>query len=328
MHMHHHHRDANEIAPGLRAFGQGIYGLDSRYTRHEFDAIHLIVEKGRVAVIDTGTQYSVPYVLDALKALRLGPEAVDFIVLTHVHLDHAGGAGALLQQCPHAKVTIHPRGARHMIDPSKLWEAVCQVYSPEVAQRDYGGLTPIDPSRIIETPEGAEISLAGRRIVFWDAPGHAKHHVFIVDTQSQSVFTGDTFGISYRDLDTAQGPYIFVSCTPSQFDPQAMKASITRVMQSSPRAVYLTHYAELRTVQEAGQFLLGQVDRYVEIAHRHADKGLQRARAIEADLQTLLFAEARAQGVTLSDAELRRLLDVDLRLNADGLVCYLDGLKA
>lgn len=327
MHMHHHHRDADEIIPGLRAFDQGIYGLDARYTRQEFDAIHLIVEKGRVAVIDTGTQYSVPHVLDALKALSLGPDAIDFIVLTHVHLDHAGGAGALLQHCPQAKVTVHPRGARHMVDPSKLWEAVCQVYSPEVAQRDYGGLTPIDSARIIETPEGSEISLAGRRIVFWDAPGHAKHHVFIVDAQSQSVFTGDTFGISYRDLDTAQGPYIFASCTPSQFDPQAMKASITRVMQSAPRAVYLTHYAELRTVQEAGQFLLGQIDRYVEIAHRHADKSTNRARAIEADLQGLMFAEARAQGVSLSDTELRRLLDVDLRLNADGLVCYLDGLN-
>jgi hydroxyacylglutathione hydrolase len=328
MHMHHHHRNAKDITVGLRAFGHGIYGLDSRYTRQEFDAIHLIVEEGRVAIIDTGTQYSVPYVLEALKALGLGPEAVDFIILTHVHLDHAGGAGALLAQCPKAKVTVHPRGARHMADPSKLWEAVCQVYSPEVARRDYGGLTPIDASRIIETPEGSEISLAGRRIVFWDAPGHAKHHVFIVDTQSQSVFTGDTFGISYRDLDTAQGPYIFASCTPSQFDPQAMKASVKRVMQSAPRAVYLTHYAELRTVQEAGQFLLGQIDRYLEIAHRHADKGTHRARAIEADLEALLFAEARTQGVNLPDAELRRLLDVDLRLNADGLVCYLDGLKA
>ena len=328
MQMHHHHRQAEEIGVGLRAFGHGIYGLDSRYTRGEFDAIHLIVEKGRVAVIDTGTQYSVPYVLEALQTLGLGPEAVDFIVLTHVHLDHAGGAGALLAQCPQAKVTVHPRGARHMIDPSKLWEAVCQVYSPEVAQRDYGGLTPIDPTRIIETPEGSEISLAGRRIIFWDAPGHARHHVFIFDTESHSFFTGDTFGISYREFDTAQGPYIFVSCTPSQFDPEAMRASIRRVMESRPRAVYLTHYAELRTVQEAGRFLLGQIDRYIDIAHRHAERGAERARAIEEDLQSLMFSEARAQGVALPDTELRMLLDIDLRLNADGLVCYLDGLKA
>jgi hydroxyacylglutathione hydrolase len=328
MHTHHHHRQAEPVAAGLRHFGHGIYGLDSGYTRDEFDAIHLIVEKGHVAVVDTGTQYSVPYVLKALAALNLGPEAVDFIVLTHVHLDHAGGAGALLQQCPNAQVTVHPRGTRHMVDPSKLWEAVCQVYSPEVAHRDYGGLTPIDPARIIETPEGHTISLAGRTIVFWDAPGHAKHHVFIHDTQSNSFFTGDTFGISYRELDTNQGPYVFASCTPSQFDPEALKASISRVMQAQPRAVYLTHYAELRCVQEAGAFLLGQIDRYTEIAHRHADKGASRAKAIEQDLQTMMFSEARAQGVDMTDAQLRHILDIDLRLNADGIVCYLDGRKA
>lgn len=328
MHTHHHHRQAQEVIPGLRHFGQGIYGLDSGYTRDEFDAIHLIVENGRVAVIDTGTQYSVPFVTKALAALDLGPEAVDFIILTHVHLDHAGGAGALSQHCPNAQVTVHPRGTRHLVDPSKLWDAVCQVYSPEVAHRDYGGLTPIDRARIIETPEGHTVSLAGREIVFWDAPGHAKHHVFIYDPQSQSFFTGDTFGISYRELDTAQGTYIFASCTPSQFEPEALKASITRVMRSNPRAVYLTHYAELRSVQEAGEFLLGQIDRYVEIAHRHANKGAGRARAIENDLQTMMFAEARGHGVDMTDAQLRTILDIDLRLNADGIVCYLDGLKS
>lgn len=323
----HQHAAAAQITPLLRDFGHGIYALDSGYFRDEFDAVHLMVEKGRVAVIDTSTKYAVPRILGALDALGLGPGHVDWILLSHVHLDHAGGAGELLKHCPHAKVTVHPRGARHMIDPSKLWEAVCEVYGTEMAIREYGGLDPMPADRVVETAEGAAIDLAGRRIEFWDAPGHARHHVYIRDVRSNRFFTGDTFGISYRDFDSAQGAYVFITSSPSQFDPESFKASIGRIAAAQPPAVYLTHYAEVRDVARHAEHLLRQIDDFTRIALAHRGAGPDRASRIREDLSHLMLAEIREHGVQLTDAQCLEVLNLDLKLNADGLVCWLDSLK-
>ena len=325
--QYHLHAKAPLITPTLRDFGDGIYGIDSGYFRDEFDAVHLIVEKGRVAVIDTSTNYTVPRILDSIRALGLGPEHVDWILLTHVHLDHAGGAGLLAQHCPNAKVTVHPRGKRHMVDPSKLFAAVCEVYGDEMAKREYGTLVPIPEGRIVETTEGSHVELAGRIIEFWDSPGHAKHHVYIRDLKTNSFFTGDTFGISYRDFDTAHGAYCFVTSSPSQFMPEDFKQSVRRLIAAKPQYVYLTHYAQLGDVARHGEFLLQQTDRYIEIALRHENAGGERAARIRQDLQDLMLTDLRAHGVTLTDAQCLEVLDLDLKLNSDGLVCWLDTIR-
>lgn len=324
---YHQHAKAPLVTPILRDFGDGIYALDSGYFRDEFDAVHLVVEKGRVAVIDTSTQYAVPRIVEALHALGLSEASVDWIMLTHVHLDHAGGAGALMRICPNARLTVHPRGARHMIDPSKLWTAVCDVYGVEMATREYGALEPIPADRILETAEGASVSLCGRVFEFWDSPGHARHHVYIRDTKSGAFFTGDTFGISYRDFDTVQGAFIFVTSSPSQFNPDEFKASVRRLMAAHPPAVYLTHYAQIRDVARHGQELLDQTDQYTAIALAHKTEGDNRARLIREGLTALMLRGLKAHGVTLTDAQCLEVLDLDLQLNSDGLVCWLDSLK-
>lgn len=324
---YHLHANAPLIRPSLRDFGDGIYGIDSGYYRDEFDAVHLIVEKDRVALVDTSTNHTVPRVLESIRALGLGPENVDWILLSHVHLDHAGGAGLLAQHCPNAKVTVHPRGKRHMVDPSKLWVAVCEVYGKEMAEREYGTLVPIPEERIVETPEGAHVALAGRTIEFWDSPGHARHHVYIRDLRTNSFFTGDTFGISYRDFDTENGAYCFVTSSPSQFTPEDFKNSVRRLVDAKPQHVYLTHYAQLNDVARHGEFLIKQADRFVEIALRHKDAGSQRAAKIRDDMQALMLRDLRAHGVTLTDAQILEVLDLDLKLNSDGLVCWLDTIR-
>lgn len=186
---------------------------------------------------------------------------------------------------------------------------------------------PIPVDRLIETPEGATVELAGRKIEFWDAPGHARHHVFIRDCRSNSFFTGDTFGISYRDFDTAQGAYVFVTSSPSQFDPEKFKASVRRISDAAPPAVYLTHYAQVRDVGRHAQHLIEQIDDFCEIALAHQGAGPARAGLIREDLARLIVGELRHHGVTLSDAACREVLALDLQLNSDGLVCWLDSLK-
>jgi len=310
---------------GVQAYGQGIYAVDSGYTGAGVAAIHLIEEGGRAALVDTGNNAALQHVAQALAETGLSAEAVDFVLLTHIHLDHAGGAGAFMQAFPNAKLVVHPRGARHMADPAKLFAGVSAVYGPERARELYGELIPVSAGRIVEATDGLELSLAGRTIRVFDTPGHARHHVCYFDTASRSFFTGDTFGLSYRQLDVAGRPSIFPTTTPVQFEPEAMHASIRRMEAEQPAAMYLTHYAQVTGVPRLAADLHRLIDAHVSIAERHAEAGEARKTLIERDLWVLVDEEAGRQGWTLPQAELRRLLALDVELNAQGLDVWLGG---
>jgi len=116
----------------------GIYTIDALYHKPELASIHLVKQNDRIAIIDTGTQYSVPQVASALAELGLGYDNVDFIILTHIHLDHAGGASALMNLCKNARLIVHPKGARHMQDPSKLIAGASAVYGEAKFKELYG----------------------------------------------------------------------------------------------------------------------------------------------------------------------------------------------
>jgi glyoxylase-like metal-dependent hydrolase (beta-lactamase superfamily II) len=228
-----------------RDYGNGIVAFDSAYVRPVLAAIHLIVENGHVAFIDTGSNGSVPNALAALKKLGLDVAAVDYVVLTHIHLDHAGGAGAMMQAFPNARLVVHPRGARHMAEPSRLVAGVSAVYGAEYVQRVYGEIIPVPSERIIEAVDGYVFSMAGRKLTCLDTPGHARHHICVVDDRTDAIFSGDMFGLSYRELDVEGRQFVFPTTTPSQFEPQAMHKSIDRLLALSPPVMYLTHYGQL-----------------------------------------------------------------------------------
>ena len=164
----------------------------------------------------------------------VAPAQVDYVILTHVHLDHAGGAGQLMARFPNARLTVHPRGARHMIDPSRLLAATVAIYGEEETRRIYGEILPVPRERVIETPEGATLRLAGRELLFLDAPGHARHHVVVRDGETGHIFAGDTFGLSYRELDQDGRQFSFPTTSPSQFDPPALHRSIDRMLALGP----------------------------------------------------------------------------------------------
>jgi len=310
---------------GVNAFGHGIYAVDSGYTGSGVAAIHLIEEGGRAALVDTGNNAALVHVEQALAETGLSPESVDYVLLTHIHLDHAGGAGAFMQAFPNARLVVHPRGARHMIEPSKLFAGVSAVYGPERAKALYGELIPVPAERVVEATDGLELSLAGRTIRVFDTPGHARHHVCYFDTASRSFFAGDTFGLSYRQLDVAGRPSIFPTTTPVQFEPDAMHASVARMEAEQPTAMYLTHYAQVTDVPRLAADLHRLIDAHVAIAELHAAAGDGRKALIENDIWELVGSEARRQGWTLPEAEWRKLLALDVELNAQGLDVWLQG---
>jgi glyoxylase-like metal-dependent hydrolase (beta-lactamase superfamily II) len=305
-------------------YGNGIHLVDADYLRPRLAAIHLIVERGRAALVDTGTSHSLAGVLAALKSLGLAPGAVDYVILTHVHLDHAGGAGAMMRAFPDARLVVHPRGARHMIDPSKLIEGATAVYGADYIAATYPDILPVEAARVVEAPEGTEISLAGRRLACLDAPGHAYHHIVIRDGTSGGLFTGDVFGLSYRELDVDGRQFIFPTTTPTQFDPEAMRATIGRIVALKPPAVFQTHYGKFADVEGGARDLLRRLDHIVALTRSASGEGEERHRRLRAAMTAYLVSEAREHGSALPEAELERIWAMDLDLNSQGLLYWLD----
>lgn len=307
-----------------RDYNNGIVAFDAGYVRPILAAIHMIAESGRVAFIDTGANDSLPNALAALERLGLGPESVDYVILTHIHLDHAGGAGAMMRAFPNARLVVHPRGSRHMAEPAKLVAGVCAVYGEEYVARVYGEILPIAGERIIEAADGDVISLAGRELLCLDTPGHARHHICIVDRATGGIFSGDMFGLSYREFDVQGRAFIFPTTTPTQFDPEAMRASIDRLLSYRPEAIYLTHYARVDDVAALGTDLKRRLDRLVAIAVAEKDAGGGRHEAIKTAMADYLRAELRAHGCALESSTPLELWATDLELNTQGLEVWLD----
>jgi glyoxylase-like metal-dependent hydrolase (beta-lactamase superfamily II) len=231
-----------------------------------------------------------------------------------------------MQRLPNATLTVHPRGARHMADPSRLVAGTVAVYGEAETKRLYGDILPVPRERILETPDRSSIRLAGRELAFYDTPGHARHHVAIRDAQSGHVFTGDVFGLSYRELDHADRQFIFATSSPVQFDPEPYHRSIDLVAGLKPEAVYATHYGQVRDVAAKAPILHRQVDALAAIGRRWQDAGADRYARLEADVRELLLEEARRYGAPFSAERVLEVYGQDVALNAQGLVAWLEGL--
>jgi glyoxylase-like metal-dependent hydrolase (beta-lactamase superfamily II) len=310
----------NAVMPRLTTFADGITAVDTEYVRPQMDASHVVVERGHAAIVDTGPNTAVPLILAALEQLEIAPDAVDFLFLTHVHLDHAGGAGALMRALPRATAVVHPRAAPHMIDPAKLIAGTRAVYGEELYSQLYGEILPIARERLIITQDGQRFDVAGRSFECVHTPGHAMHHQAIIDHGSTSMFTGDTFGLSYREFDTARGPWIMPTTTPTQFDPAQLKASIVRLMQFRPRRAYLTHYSEVGDCARLANDMYDAIDEFVRIARASGPDDIPRIRQ---GLRLLAHESLREHGCKLSGEAIDAILGKDFELNAAGLAVWL-----
>jgi glyoxylase-like metal-dependent hydrolase (beta-lactamase superfamily II) len=302
--------------------GNGIVAIDTEYQRPLQDASHLIVESGRGAFVDTGTNDSVPLLLDALRQQNLDAGDVEFVFLTHIHLDHAGGAGLLMRELPNARCVVHPRGAPHMISPEKLIKGTEGVYGVEKTRELYGEILPIDEDRVLVPADEQWLELNGRSMQALYTEGHARHHYCLSDPTSRGVFTGDSFGVSYRELDTAAGEFIFPTSTPASFDPVEAHKAVDRIMGCAPTQLYLTHYSRVTDLDRLADDMHAGIDAYQQIALdcRAAE---DRSGALDAAMYDYLSTRLLAHGFQGSDEAMRAIIGVDAALNAAGLAAWL-----
>lgn len=309
--------------PTVIAAGNGIHVVDTCYVRPRLAASHIVIDGERAAIVDTGPAPAAPLILAALAALGVARERVDYLFLTHVHLDHAGGAGQLMQALPNARAVLHPRAAPHMVEPSKLVAGSIAVYGERMFRELYGEIVPVPAERTLVIEDRQRLKLGQRTFELIDTPGHARHHYCAVDLDHRDIFSGDTFGISYREFDTAAGPFIFPTTTPVQFDPTALHASIDRLMSYRPRRMVLTHFGPVGDVERLARDMHASIVEFVRIAREHA-ADRDRSTKLVADMFAWLSARLDAHGYQGDLARRHELLDGDVELNTQGLDVWLD----
>jgi glyoxylase-like metal-dependent hydrolase (beta-lactamase superfamily II) len=303
------------------ALAHGIYCIDALYVKPRVASIYLLQEADEVAIIETGTYYSVANVLATLSELGIASSQVRYVIPTHVHLDHAGGASEMMKQFDQASLIIHPRGAPHMIDPQKLIAGTIGVYGEEKFNQLYGNIEAIPEARVIVAQDLARFEVARRELVFIDSPGHARHHFCIYDQVSNGVFSGDTFGISYEPM--KQLPRGLIPTTPPvQFDPAALHESISRIMSYKPARLYLTHYGEFSNPAAQVSSFNQWIDEYVALCRQQDSAAADYEKSLEQALQNLVLQELAGN----DKATLREILQTDFMLNAQGLAHWQRGV--
>ena len=303
--------------------GHGITLVDAEYGQSGIAAVYLMEQDSEVAIIETGTNHSVPYIKNALEERSLSFDNVRYIIPTHVHLDHAGGAGELMHQCSNAQLIVHPFGAKHLVDPSKLEAGTIAVYGEEKFRKLYGKIRSIDASRVIEAPDFFKIKLNDRQLEFFDTPGHARHHFCVYDKQSAGVFTGDTFGVSYPQITTDQGPLVFATTTPIQFDPGSLLQSIDCLISLEPETIYLTHFGTITPTTSVVKQLKRSIRRFSNIALDLQNNPENRVTIIQEKITAFLLEVLEEMGCHQSPEFCESVIRADMNLNANGLDFWL-----
>ena len=311
---------------------EGIHQVETHYlNREKFACCYLLEDGGEAAVIETNTNNAVPYILAAIDKAGLDRKQVKYVIVTHIHLDHAGGSGELLRHLPEAKFVLHPRGKRHMINPEKLIESVKQVYGEEKYREYYGEIVPVEKNRVITVEDGDTVTVGGRELLMLDTPGHARHHIIIFDKKTRSVFSGDAFGIGYPRYYPEKPGLVFPSTSPTQFDPETALETLGRILDLEPERVLRTHFGSIENIAGNVRALSDWIEFAVDIANKRYNEGLRDeklAAALEQDIWAQYEKKLKNEAGTDMDEDEREFLFIDAGLNAQGLAHYITKLNS
>jgi len=280
-----------------------------------------VINEEQLTIVESGPSPSVQHVKKGLDALGFSLDEVKYIIVTHVHLDHAGGAGLLLQDCPNAKVVVHAKGARHLADPTRLIAGAKMVYVDKFFDL-FDPIVPIPQERLLIKNDGDVLEISSTCILqFLDTPGHAKHHFSIYDPVSNGIFTGDTVGILYDQL-VRDGVDLFLpSTSPNQFDPQAMQHAIDHMLGMNLTAIYYGHYGMTNNPNDALQQVAGWLKVFMVEALAVVDEG-KGADELANRLISLIRNHLRELGIN-DDHDVYKLIELDMQVSALGMIDYL-----
>ncbi|WP_019152972.1 MBL fold metallo-hydrolase [Robertmurraya massiliosenegalensis] len=288
-----------------------------------------VLTEQELTIIDTSASPSVPYIMDGIKELGYSPNDIKYIIVTHIHLDHAGGAGLLLQQCPNAKVVVHPKGKRHLADPSKLIAGAKVVYGDKFKQL-FDPIIPIPEEKLL-TMNNEDILTIGEEcsLTFYDTPGHANHHFSIYHPKLNGMFTGDTTGIFYQDLFKEGLEFYLPSTTPSNFDPVKMKQSIRFYRSKNLNYIFFGHYGMSRNPEEVYRQVTTWIDPFVDVAMSAYEQEISVNEMINLTTEGLLDLISRyLDKLTIpKNHKIYQILKLDSEVCAMGLIDYVSKMK-
>lgn len=302
-----------------------VHTIDCQYLAPLAASAYLVIEETdqgrRAAFVENNTAHAVPLLLEALESRGLRPDQVDYAIVTHIHLDHAGGSSALLKACPNAKLLCHPKAARHLIDPSRLVESSMAVYGEEQFRKLYGEIRPIPEKRVEIMEDNAALDWGSRRFTFLHTRGHADHHFVIYDSASDGVFTGDSFGIAYPVLQHPDAPFLFPSTSPTQFRPEDARNSVRRIRETGTSRAFLTHFGEFTHMAEGVAQLMAGIDVHEQILHdaiRADASGEALVDFCRERVRGYFETKMRDQGQNFTSKQWK-YLEMDVDLNAQGI---------
>jgi len=305
------------------AIGADSYLIDTGLNGPRHTACYLIADQGELAIIDTGTKHSLPRVMEAIEAAGASPAQVRYVMPTHVHLDHAGGTGQLMQACPNATLIVHPKGLPHMVDPGKLQAGALAVYGEEAFSRDFGELLAVPEQRAQAATDLQTFELGSRRLTFLHTPGHANHHACVFNDGSGHLYTGDTFGLAYPDFRRGDDALVVATTTPVAFDPEAWFDSLDHMMALNPSACCVTHFGRIDRPQARVGQLRENIQAHVDIALAEEARETEGREARLRDAVRRLLVEAGCAHSDLPADRVARIFALDIELNAQGLGIWL-----
>lgn len=299
----------------------GIVPVECHYLQEGITTAFVIAEGNAAAIVDTSTARAAPYILDALAGLGLSGGNVEYIIVTHAHLDHCAGAPELAQLCPNATIICHPLAARHLIDPSRLVQGAKMLYGEKRFESIYGEIPPVDAGRIRNVADEEELRLGSRSLTFLHTRGHADHHLCVHDSRSGAVFTGDSFGLAYPMLQKGNRPFLYPATTPTDFDAAQARLSVRRITSLQPTRLYLAHYGIWEDIEEGERQMLYALDRieriYDQARHSCADGKAMRHYCAN-EFMRFLQEEISGRNLELSPQQWE-LLQFDIEMNSLGV---------
>jgi glyoxylase-like metal-dependent hydrolase (beta-lactamase superfamily II) len=296
-----------------------VFTIDCEYVFPNVAAAYLIIEGNEAAFVENNTTQAVPILLNELKKHNIKKENVKYIIITHVHLDHAGGTGALLKECPNAQVIAHPRAAPHLVNPKRLIESAKMVYGEETFFKLYGNILQVPEEKIYIPSDGESINWGSRYLKFIYTRGHANHHFVVYDSLTNGVFSGDSFGIGYPITQTGKYPFLFPSTTPTDFDPIEAKVSLQKILTTGADKIYLTHFGVWEYVLEGAKQLLDALDYMEEVLFLAQDPKIKDEdldEFVKNKVSFFMHREVEKRNLPNSVFE---LLNLDIEINSMGI---------